>query len=439
METYDSIRDAALASLDAKDYDAAFRTFRTAVDYTFQKLDGSESQFVDAFSIFARISKNFANEEFVAKVQAVVDQPDNVQSLYDLGYQLYEEGLPGIAATVLARADKLAPGQTPIVAELVTALEVCNLCPAAVEVLRKYPELTGREFFLAYQLAFNSLMSGDLATTRETFDTLPRLAGQIEDHKVMIDRIRGFLNRADQVRLTCPLDLGDLRGWHYVTSGGILTHLSPYGYPDPMQGRFAMMQDSLGRIRMGITNLKRVIERKKIPVNSVTALEDRGSQIVGAATAQLLGYPLLSWSDSKPNTVLVAYDLSAIDLRPYSQLRQHGPGQLLFSHALCWVKACPIAPDVVTLLHQFNKAPWEPQLRVNPDGGGTAYSDPDDRPADVIANEIVKATYEADEGDEEKPPEMGDLFLDAIDPFPLTSGSRERVWETSPVTSSRFL
>jgi hypothetical protein len=125
---------------------------------------------------------------------------------------------------------------------------------------------------------------------------------------------------------------------------------------------------------------------------------------------------------------------------PYQQLRERRPGQLLFSHALRWVQPCQIAPDVVTLLYQFNYPPWEPQLRVDPDDEANMHhSDPDDRPVGVIAKEIVDATYEADEGDEEQPSEMSDRFLDAIEPFPLKSGLREMAWETSPVASSAFL
>ncbi len=439
METYEAIRDNTLAALDTHDYDTAFRTFRTAIDYIFQKLDGSASQFTDAFGIFARISQHFSNEEFVAKVQAVTDQPNDIQCLYDLGSLLYEEGLPGIGATVLARADELAPGQLPVITELVAALEACNMCSVAVNVLRKYPELTSSEFILAYQLFFNSLMSNDLSKTHDIFVTLQELAAGNDDYKFMTDRVRGFLSRVDQMRAASPLDSVDLRGWHYVTTGGILTYLSPYGYPEPMRGRFAMTQDSIAQIRLGISNLQRVIERKKIPIHSVTPLEDRASQIVGAAIAKALGYPLRSWSGNEPNTIVAAYDLSAVDLKPYEQLRERNPGQLLFSHVLEWVRSCPIAPDVVTLLYQFNSAPWEKQLRVNEDGGGTTYSDPDDRPAEIIADEIVHASHEPEEGDQETPAEMSDAFLDATGPFPLASGVREIAWETSPVASSRFL
>lgn len=77
-------------------------------------------------------------------------------------------------------------------------------------------------------------------------------------------------------------------------------------------------------------------------------------------------------------------------------------------------------------------------MRVTPDGDGTTYSAPDDRATDVIANEIVDAKHEACEGDGQ-PPEMSDSLLDAIDAFPLTSGSHEKAWETSPVGSARFL
>jgi len=440
MEPYETIRAATLEALDAQDFGRAFATFRTAIEHSSQNLDGSTAQFVDAFALFARISGHLANEAFAAIVQAAADRPGDINVLSRLGEHLYDADLYDIAATVLARADALAPGETAIVTKLAEALESSHQCAEAVQVLRRYPAMTGSEFFPAYLLAFNSLMTGDLTSTGETLATLPPLVAGDEEFAFLLDRMRGFLRRADRIGAVSPLDHQDLRGWHYVTTGGLLTHLSPYGFPDPMHGRYAMTQDSHDRIHHGICNLQRITESKGLNVDTVVGLNDRASQITARAAARMLGKPFDSWSGSEPDCLVVAYDLSSIDLTPYKALRDRKPGQLLFSHALNWVTFGPIAPDVVTLLYQYNDAPWEPQLRVNANGSGTAYSDPDERATEVIADDIVAAD-QFDEGDdmEPEPPELSDVLLDAIEPFPAASGLREMTWENSPVASARFL
>lgn len=441
MATYDEIKQQTITALEAGDFDAAFRGFRGAIARNYRLLDGSESQFIDAFDIFAQISNHFANDEFVGKVRAVVAQPSDVQSLYDLGYMLYEEGLPDIGATVLARADEVAPGTPAIISELVTSLEATNQCSAAVDVLQKYPQLTSSQFFPAYQLAFNSVMSGQLDTAQSAFETASKLA-TTDDDVFMHKRIQGFLDRATTLGSVTPLDMNDLRGWHYVTTGGLLTHVSPFGYPEPMRGRYAMLQDSISTIRHGILDLHRIIQRKQLNIDRVVALNDRDSQIVGSAVAKALELPLQPWSSTAQasNTVVVAYDLSAIDdLTPYERLRTREPGELLFSHALCWVRSCPISPDVVTLLHQFNTAPWEPQMRHDPEATEPTYSDTDERPASVIADEIVSATADPNEGGDEDAPPLTDAFLDAISEFPTRAVTREIFWESSPVKSAQFL
>lgn len=440
-ESYEEVRANAIAALESGDSESAFRTFRSAIDYRSQMLDGSESQFADAFGVFARISESFAPPDFVSIVRAVSEQPGNVQALYDLGYALYEQGLQGIGATPLARADQLAPGTPGIIAELVTSLESCNACELAVEVLRKYPELTSQQFLPAYQLAFNSIMIGDVPAARDAFEVASRLAADTEDETFMTARIRRFLNRAQQLESAAPLDRGDLRGWHYVIAGGILTQLSPFGFPDPMQGRYAMLQDACSTIRVGIENLHRIVQTKNVAANSVMALEDRGSQIVAAAVGAKLGLPVREWSqnESLANTIVVAYDISMLeDASPCQRLRERAPGQLLFSHALCWVQSFPITPDVISILHQINTPPWEPQLRVDPDTNQPGYSDADERPVQEIASEILTSTGDPSEGGDGQVPELTDAFLAAVGAFPSSSGIRETFWESSPVKSARF-
>lgn len=443
MESYEEIRAETLKALEQGKHDDAYQQFRWVLEYGSDYLDGSERQFVEAIEIFSTIATHFAPDEFVEKIRAVAERPGDIQASYELGYMLYEEGLFGIAATVLSRADQLAPGQPAIISELVMCLENMNRCGDAVALLQTYADMADEDFLLAYHLAFNGVMSGDMELGRQQFVKLPELADESEDARSMVERIGRFVKRFDQVRNACQLDPQDLRGWHYVITGGLLTHLSPYGYPEPMNGRYAFVQDNASVVHDGINELVRIVGRKGLEFKQVLAIEDRSSEILAAAIAKTLGLPSQSWdgkSDAE-DSLIVAYDLSAADLEPYESLRLRRPGQLLYSHAHCWVRSCPIAPDVVTFLHQYNTSPWDSQMRADSESEEPTYSDPDDRPIEVIADELL-ASEPFDpgelEGEESSPAELSDELIDALGRFPLSGGMREIAWETSPVQSSRF-
>jgi hypothetical protein len=60
------------------------------------------------------------------------------------------------------------------------------------------------------------------------------------------EKVWRMLARADVARRVTPLDLRDLRGWHYVLTGGILGCLSPWGFDAGMTGRWDHVADSPG-------------------------------------------------------------------------------------------------------------------------------------------------------------------------------------------------
>ena len=66
---------------------------------------------------------------------------------------------------------------------------------------------------------------------------LPKLVSVEDAHDVMVDRIAGMVARADRALVAgARLDPTDLRGWHYVISGGMLAHLSPHGFAEACTG-----------------------------------------------------------------------------------------------------------------------------------------------------------------------------------------------------------
>ena len=230
----------------------------------------------DALTVFARIAALLAGDAFATLVRRAADAPDDVRALYDLGYGLIEQDLNGIAATVLARANVLLPNQERLVTELACALERDLRFHEVCRFLRAAPELVEQSFLCRYLLAYNALMTGDLIAPRQMLGGLD--PGSDPDRIFMADRIAGMLSRADAVRGVTPLNDKDLRGWHFVLTGGLLLHLSPFGFEDAMRGRYAVIQDDAGRCLEGIRRLASVFEAWSVRPARVWLLPGSGQR-----------------------------------------------------------------------------------------------------------------------------------------------------------------
>jgi hypothetical protein len=238
----------------------------------------------------------------------------------------------------------------------------------------------------------------------------------------------------DRVAYVGPLDRRSLRPWHFVLNASVLLTLSPHGYDEGMNGRYAFVQDDARMCASTLTRLRAVLPG----VSSVSLLPDRSSAILGLAAGSLLDLPTRAWSSDVDDTVIVAYDLSAIEPSVLSALCERRPGSVLVEHASCWTSPPPVAADVVGLLHQRNIEPWGPRMIAPPDGSPIRYKDPDARPTEEVAADIVAAVR----ADEELAP--GDTLEDLTqfvrglgDAWPAT-GPRDRMWSPGPVPSSRF-
>jgi hypothetical protein len=160
-----------------------------------------------------------------------------------------------------------------------------------------------------------------------------------------------MLARGGTARAVTSLDHQDLRGWHYVLTGGVLGSISPYGFDAGMTGRWAYVNDSLGGCAAALQRLRLILGAAGTPPESVALLPVRSSRILGSAAAATLGLP---------------------------------------------------ATDFNGLLAQTVVPPWAAQLGRLEDG--TVGKGPaDERPAEAVADEIAGATPDRDEGDGSTP------------------------------------
>jgi hypothetical protein len=410
---------AAIADLIARgDDSAAFARLRALLGWPHGR-DLAGGELPRYLALLGDLAARRDGQVLADLATGVREDPDSPDRLYELGYALIDAGAPAIAASLLWRCLQLVGDSEEVVCELVSALESALAYRDAMRVLEEHPALRERSFLCRYLYAFNAAMAGELGVTRTA---LPQLAPETPEAEAMRDAIAAMIERADRLAGGLPLDDRDLRGWHYVLTGGLVIHQSPYGFDDPMRGRYAWLADSLDRIATGLGRLQPLLD--EVEVECVYAVPGRDHEIVARAASVKLGIPMAPWPaiGSPAPGLVVAYDLAALEPADVARLAQRRPGQVLYAHAAPWTRDSPVAPDVTTLLYQSLVAPW-----TKPD----ATVDVDEVVADlVVAKGLAEGDMAADE-----PTRWDELVARAWPPAP---GARSRLWAGGPVPSNRF-
>ncbi|MBS2029789.1 MAG: hypothetical protein JST54_17950 [Deltaproteobacteria bacterium] len=445
MPTIAEAFETTRQQLEMGDTGAAWSALRPLLEYPGQLSD--EADWKRALELLTQISNGFGAEKLEERCRAVAQKPAEPDALYDAAFELYEQQLHGPAATLLARANTLAPGRAGIITELAGNLEAMRFNVEACRVLRAAPQVLEADPFARYLLAFNAIMSGDLEDAREVLGSL-RNVGDAQ-LATMVSLLDGMLARAGAAlkAKASTLDNRDLIGWHLVINGSVLLHRSPHGLDEPMHGRYAYVSDSFALIREGIDRLGAVLAAAERRPKSIAAIPGRDHEIVATAASQILGIPVVPWEKRVEGPCLiVAYDLDRMgDVAHAEVLRSHAPGQMLFAHASCWTNPYPFAPDFTTFLYQTNASPWGAgRLQVDPETKQVKQSEADETPLGELAKKIVDA----------KPPDDSPDDLAAISQLVQAtsklpseqrpglfreSGPRLRQRAGSPVQSAAFL
>ncbi|MEO3744055.1 hypothetical protein [Plantactinospora sp. B5E13] len=391
----------------------------------------------DLAPVVERLARLVGLDDLAGASARLAADPDRTRTLYDFGYACVEHDLAFLAVPALTEALRRAPDADGVLAELAVALEEEQRHAEAVAALERrgdsLPAWPHR-----YLLVYNALMAGDLERAGRHLDRLP--APEDGDWRPAHERVTRMVARAALLVGEGALDRRDLRGWHFVLTGGVLGTLSPYGFDAGMTGRYAYQQDSFDLCRLGLDRLRLVLTATGRRPESLALLPDRSSRILGLAAAELLGLPAVPFGAERRNTLVVAYDLTEVEDRDVlGALRERAAGEILFEHGTCWTSPPPVSADVSTLLAQFLVAPWGERLRQRPDGS-VGQEPADDRSVEELASEVVRAQGEPDAGDGETPPDPDETLArfgaTVVDGW--LTGPRDRVRSSGPVPSSRF-
>ncbi|MFE6305673.1 hypothetical protein [Nocardiopsis sp. NPDC057823] len=396
----------------------------------------------DLVALVRDASRALGADDLAGAAADLLADIDGPKALYDFGYAATGSGIPFVGVPALRRARGLAPDVLPVLWELASALEDSHRHREAADALRGWdgelPAWPGR-----YLIAYNSLAAGDLAGAREALADLPE--PEDPDWGPARARVAAMAERAAVAAAVGPLDGSDLRGWHFVLHGGVVAHLSPHGFEEPMRGRYAFVSDDYSYCRTGLERLRLVLETAGRAVDGVMALPDRDSTVLGLAASRLLGLPLLPVDPARPGALVVAYDLDDADPELRGALFERPEGQILFEHAASWVRPEGPAADVVTLLHQNAHRPWGERMRmvdVQDPSRGVETVPADGRPEAELAEEVLAAEAVTGENGEEGPPDTVDVlagFVGAVAGGWARTGRRWRADTPGPVRSSYFI
>ncbi len=421
---------AAIAALIAVDDDAAALTRLRA------RLRWPEGKQVPELASWLALLAELAERRGAAELGQVARQavrdPDSPDHLYELGYALIDAGAPAIAASVLWHCLALVGDSEEVVCELVSALESALAYGDAYAVLEQHSALRGRSFLCEYLYAFNAAMAGKLDVTRAA---LGELRPDSEETERMRETISDIIARADRVAGITTLDARDLRGWQYVLTGTLLAHQSPYGFDEPMHGRYAWLRDSFARVSTGIARLAAVVRATR--VECVYAPPGRDHEILARAVSQRLELPLAPWPavGVPAPGLIVVYDLAELPHSEIPRLAHRKPDQILYAHASPWTHDFPIAPDVTTVLYETLVPPWGETLIATPTDA-VALEPADARDMDALAAEIVASPgLDAEETASDELERWEALVAATWPPHP---GPRPRLWAGGPVASNRF-
>jgi len=259
---------------------------------------------------------------------AAVRDPASPDRMFELGYALIDAGAPEAAATILWHCLALVGDSEEVVCELVSALESALAYQDAFEILDKHAALRARSGLCTYLYAFNAAMTARLDVARAQ---LQLLSPEAADTGPLRDTISSILDRADRVAGLCALDGADLRGWHYVLTGGLVLHRQLV----PREANHA----HLDRLIALVADLA-------LPV--VYAAPGASHERLAEAIADRLAVPVAPWptiGTPAPGLVVID-DLADVDDPELARLKERRDGQIVYARTAPWAKDSLITPEI---------------------------------------------------------------------------------------------
>lgn len=305
---------------------------------------------------------------------AVSDDWENLQLLYELGYNLVDQKLFQASIPLFERGLNLDPKNEHFLLELVNSYEAIERYDLAKEKLLEAPELLEIAFLPRYLMAFYSIMLLDIQSAKQWFAGLDKLChcdeSQQEAYCHMYEKIKGILERVDVLSPMTSLDAHDTRGWNAALNSNVLLALSDDDIS--MNGRYGFFQESPKFMFECIAQLKALLSHLKFIPERILTFPDRDSCILAQAASKLMNCPIEEYSEATKTLpgLIVCYNFNSESLT--DDIRNHAQeayeNQIFWCHSFDWTKNS-LAPDFISYFAQYSIPVWEKRIAVNNTGG----------------------------------------------------------------------
>ncbi len=363
---------------------------------------GADVGYKPLYTVAVTCLRQIEGEEEAQLFEAALADFRSVDPFHALGRHFIDVERYELAIPFLERAHTLAPNHLDVALNLAQTYTSRFRPQDARDVLQRAG--LQHDFWATYEFYWASLLCNQPAGVAEF---VRDARGQVADPELNDQLRRNLTFALDKLaevgaRLRAFPDPRSLiQDWHFIQYGAVvLDYFDDRTAEDGLDmagGRWVALWASPAHIAMILHKLKRLLTAlDRLPAR-VLGMPDRDSDIVARAAALLLEVPFDTVAVDRlaqPHTLLVAVDNRMFgDMALLPVLEE----QMLFALSTNWLHRGGVAPDVTGVLSQSFTLPWSgANIRVDPDTREIIHPDPDTRPTEAIARDLVGTEPEDD-------------------------------------------
>jgi tetratricopeptide (TPR) repeat protein len=348
-----------------------------------------------ALEAAGRICRLLGSEADARRFEALAERPGDSAALFDLGWNLVEQGRSDIAAALLERCLSERPDDASVRRELAFArLQAGDFpaCLTALDPLCRDPDLSESERLdVLLVRAEAALYAARRELCRGLLDEAEELVPD-DGQRERLDALHAQLGRA--ARWESMEGLG-LREWHHIQHAGVILKVAGGMFEDrSLLGRYDVLELRLDMVAFLLQRLAHLLERLALEPDLVMA-----TSATAAPLAQALALRFCVPCAEQPtgragragrSALLVA--ANAAELGPLAAgLAPHRPELRLFSLNLDWEHDAPVCPEVAGVLARRVLLPWETRYAIRSGNAAMRELPADARPAAELGAELREA------------------------------------------------
>jgi tetratricopeptide (TPR) repeat protein len=363
------------------------------------KCFSTDNQYVDAYSLAAKILDEIGGEEEARLFQACAEQFGDANAFYDLGYHFVDAAQWEVATPFLERAFALNPTDLNMAYELSLALTARFQFERATEIIESVE--FRNDFWLSYRLYFCNILQNRevniaqqfVRSIREQIYLLPQRTDDETFALQKLTELQEMIRRLESLYKTEPFEEGKkfIRNIHFLQYGGAILDFmeEENGGREVAGGRYVGIWFTKEIIANILAKLVLFLAKMEKQPSEILYVLDRDAEILAKVLAKKANIPANFLSQKNihtKNALIIAKD--AKDFHEFLQLVPLENEQITFALQLNWLESAAFCPDIVGVMAQYANPYWNGGRVVQ--NNQSFQIEADMRKTDMIAAEILE-------------------------------------------------